>query len=124
MATNAGGRPIRTGWFTSSRSNNGNQCVEVRFDAGTVWIRDSKYQACVEGDLAARPVVSVSAAEWDDLVTRLRAGRAIPELITENVRGGVELRRGATVLSFTRAEWDAFLAGVADGEFDRVPQPG
>jgi len=124
MATNAGGRPIRTGWFTSSRSNNGNQCVEVRFDAGDVWIRDSKYHRGAAGDAAAQPVLSVSAAEWDDLVTRLRAGGPIPGLITENARGDVELRRGSTVLSFTRAEWEAFLAGVADGEFDRVPQPG
>ncbi|WP_040800147.1 DUF397 domain-containing protein [Nocardia higoensis] len=124
MATNAGGRPIRTGWFTSSRSNNGNQCVEVKFDADAVWIRDSKYRRGAAGESAAQPVLAVSVKVWDDLVARLRAGDAVPELITENAAGGVELRRGGTVLSFTRAEWDAFLAGVADGEFDRVPQPG
>ncbi|WP_067863412.1 DUF397 domain-containing protein [Nocardia shimofusensis] len=124
MATNAGGRPIRTGWFTSSRSNNGNQCVEVKFDADAVWIRDSKYRSGAAGESAAQPVLSVSAAEWDDLVARLRTGGPVPEMITENGAGGVELRRGPTVLTFTGAEWDAFLAGVADGEFDRVPQPG
>ncbi|MBF6356740.1 DUF397 domain-containing protein [Nocardia higoensis] len=124
MATNAGGRPIRTGWFTSSRSNNGNQCVEVKFGADAVWIRDSKYRCGAAGEHAAQPVLSVTASEWDDLVARLRSGGPAPELITENAGGGVELRRDGTVLTFTRAEWDAFLGGVADGEFDRVPQPG
>lgn len=139
MATNAGGRPIRTGWFTPSRSNNGNQCVEVKFGADVVWIRDSKYRRGAAGESrrgaageyrreaaggsADQPVLALSAAEWDDLVARLRAGGHVPELITDDGANGVRMRRDGTVLSFTRAEWDAFLAGVADGEFDRVQQP-
>lgn len=124
MANNADGRPRRSGWFTSSRSNNGNQCVEVKFDADTVWIRDSKFRREPVGAPAAQPVVVLPAAEWDELIARLRQGRAVPGLITETPAGGVEMRRDAVVLSFTRPEWQAFLAGVADGEFDRVPLPG
>ncbi|HLS77197.1 MAG TPA: DUF397 domain-containing protein [Nocardia sp.] len=127
MATNAGGRPRRSGWFTSSRSNNGNQCVEVMFDVAAVWIRDSKFRSGSEGAPAApaaQPVIALSPAEWDELIACLREGRTVPGLVTETQAGAVELRRGRTVLSFTRPEWDAFLAGVADGEFDRVPQPG
>lgn len=30
--------------------------------------------------------------------------------------------RAGPVLRFTRAEWDAFTAGVRDGEFDRFGQ--
>jgi hypothetical protein len=37
--------------------------------------------------------------------------------------GGVAIRdtkaTGGPILTFTAAEWDAFLGGVADGEFNR-----
>ncbi len=58
------------GWFTSSRSSGNGQCVEVRFTAAGVQVRDTKDR----GD-------------------------------------------GPTH-SFTRDEWDAFVHGVKDGEFD------
>lgn len=63
----------RAVWRKSTRSGNGNACVEVADnlldEAGVVLVRDSK-----------------------------------------NPTGAV--------LTFTRAEWEAFVGGVHDGEFD------
>lgn len=43
-------------WFTSSRSNNQQQCVEVRISAGTTEVRDSKDRG--------GPTLSVGPAGW------------------------------------------------------------
>jgi len=121
MATTAGARSGDTGWFTSSRSNNGNQCVEVRFDGEAVLIRDSKYRRDPAADPAAEPVITVPATLWSDFLGALRAGRPHPGLGTEpTADGGMFLRHGAITLRYTAAEWQAFLAGVHDREFDHA----
>jgi hypothetical protein len=40
-------------------------------------------------------------------------------LADEIIRVRDSKRRGGGVLAFTHAEWDAFLGGVRNGEFDR-----
>ncbi|WP_369639343.1 DUF397 domain-containing protein [Nocardia sp. JMUB6875] len=123
MQTTAKYQPESTGWFTSSRTNNGNQCVEVRFDGDAVLIRDSKYRRNPEHRLDDEPIITVTAAEWTTFLAAVQ-GRHIPRtaLIAETgADGHTSLRHGEITLSYTPGEWRAFVAGVRDGEFDRVP---
>ncbi|MEV6320393.1 DUF397 domain-containing protein [Nocardia sp. NPDC051787] len=120
MATTA--RPVSTGWFTSTRSNNGNQCVEVRFDGDAVLIRDSKYRRNPANRPADEPIITVTAAEWTAFLDVLRTrGRSNGELSAHTAANGhTTLRHGETTLTYTPGEWDAFLLGAHDGEFDRI----
>ncbi|RJO76974.1 DUF397 domain-containing protein [Nocardia panacis] len=113
MATTA------TGWFTSSRSNNGNQCVEVRFDGAAVLIRDSKYRRDPTNRPADEPIIVVSDHEWTAFLRHLAGD---PHRLHARARsdGRITLRHGPTALIFTPAEWTAFVAGALAGEFDRI----
>ncbi|MBF6469517.1 DUF397 domain-containing protein [Nocardia beijingensis] len=123
MATTA--RPEHTGWFTSTRSNNGNQCVEVRFAGDAVLIRDSKYRRNPANRPAEEPVITVTVAEWTAFLEALRTrGRSNGELGAHPAADGhIALRHRGTTLTYTPEEWDAFLLGAHDGEFDRVVFP-
>ncbi len=123
MSTTARYRPEATGWFTSTRTNNGNQCVEVRFDGAAVHIRDSKFRRDPANHSACEPVITVDAREWMRFLAAVLADAGVDgELVTAPAGGGrTRLRRGAVELTYTPGEWDAFLAGARDGEFDRVP---
>ncbi|MFE7744822.1 DUF397 domain-containing protein [Nocardia sp. NPDC057455] len=118
-------RPARTGWFTSTRSNNGNQCVEVRFDGDAVLIRDSKYRRDPANRPDEEPVITVTAAEWTAFLDAVRTrGRSNGELRAHPAANGhTALRHGEITLTYTREEWDAFLLGAHDGEFDRAVVP-
>ncbi|WP_067463122.1 DUF397 domain-containing protein [Nocardia amamiensis] len=120
MATTA--RPESTGWFTSTRSNNGNQCVEVRFDGDAVLIRDSKYRRNPANRRADEPIITVTEAEWTAFLDVLRTrGRSNGELSAHTAANGhTTLRHGETALTYTAEEWDAFMLGAHDGEFDRI----
>ncbi|MRH86332.1 DUF397 domain-containing protein [Nocardia sp. SYP-A9097] len=115
--------PESTGWFTSTRTNNGNQCVEVRFDGAAVFIRDSKYRRNPANSALDEPIITVSAVEWMSFLTILRdrPGAAAALTSTTASDGYTTLRSGEIGLVYTPGEWDAFLAGVRDGEFDRLP---
>jgi hypothetical protein len=109
----------RLAWRTSTRSSNGENCVEVAPSTDGVVIRHSKHPAAgtiafpyhawsafvrdapEDGPTSANGVASITKIGTDTLVTSL----------TTNV----ELR-------FDEGEWSAFLAGAADGEFDFTPQ--
>jgi hypothetical protein len=122
MITTVRYRPETTGWFTSTRTNNGNQCVEVRFDGAAVHIRDSKYRRDPEHCPADQPVITVTAVEWMCFLGAVLDRAAGCVLVAVPAGGGpMTVRHGATALTFTPGEWDAFLAGARDGEFDRVP---
>nr|WP_067695547.1 DUF397 domain-containing protein [Nocardia jejuensis] len=132
MLTTAKYHPDSTGWFTSTRTNNGNQCVEVRFDGAAVLIRDSKYRRNPQHRPQDEPVIIVTAPEWmsflDMLLDSGDATAAVaPEPDSTVLRaftdpdGWTTLRYGETGLVYTPGEWQAFLAGAADREFDRVP---
>lgn len=109
----------RLAWRTSTRSSNGENCVEVAPAADGVVIRHSKHPAAGTitfpyGAWAAfirdasedRPTSANGVA----VITKIGSGTLVRSLATE-----VELR-------FDEGEWSAFLAGAADGEFDFAPQ--
>ncbi|MFF7349955.1 DUF397 domain-containing protein [Streptomyces antimycoticus] len=60
--------PAGEGWFKSSFSDGGNGCVEVRFEEGLAFVRNTR-------------------------------------------------DRGSAMVTFNRAEWEAFLLGAWNGEF-------
>ncbi|WP_216916879.1 DUF397 domain-containing protein [Nocardia noduli] len=128
MATTATFRSVCiSDWFTSSRSNNGNQCVEVRFVGDVVSVRDSKYRRDPAALLCDEPIITVTATEWTSFLTVLASGgsaegpTALTALTTSD--GATSLRHGEITLTYTPEEWNAFIAGVRDGEFDRVVLP-
>lgn len=126
MLTTAKYRPESTGWFTSTRTNNGNQCVEVRFDGDAVLIRDSKYRRNPEHRLDDEPIITVAAAEWMTFLAALLGRHPLSRLRTAlgaetGADGHTTLRHGVTTLVYTPGEWRAFVDGARDGEFDRVP---
>ncbi|MEV6274805.1 DUF397 domain-containing protein [Nocardia sp. NPDC051832] len=123
MATTASPRPPHTGWFTSSRSNNGNQCVEVRFDGDAVLIRDSKYRRNPANRRAEEPIITVTARQWNSFLRLLTSGRAHDQLLVHiSSDGSATMRYRDISLSYTPDEWTAFLAGARAGEFDRILQ--
>jgi len=117
-------RPEVTGWFTSTRTNNGNQCVEIRFDGARVLIRDSKFRRHPANRPADEPVITVTASEWTaflDVVLGGAAATAAAALTAVSLGDGrTTIRGGAVELTYTPGEWDAFIAGARDGEFDRI----
>lgn len=75
-------------WFKSTKSGNDGQCVEVQWKKST---RSGPYtDNCVE-----------VRTNGDQILVR-----------------DSKLGDGSPVLSFTPDEWDAFVAGVKDLEFD------
>lgn len=116
MSARGTGRSASAGWFTSSYSNNGGTCVQVRFVGGQVQVADSK-------DGGRGPVITVSGVEWDQFVVAALADDAGDGAALSGipVDGGGRMVTGpdGTALRYTAAEWAAFLAGAADGEFRR-----
>lgn len=105
-------------WFKSSFSNpNGNQCVEVFFDNDLVLIRDSK-------DQGTGPIIKVPAEHWPGFLAeatrRADAGGNQALRIEHAPDGTTRLHAldSGTALSYTSAEWAAFVAGAVAGEFD------
>ncbi|NEW38405.1 DUF397 domain-containing protein [Nocardia cyriacigeorgica] len=125
MAITAKYRPHASGWFTSSRSNNGNQCVEVRFDGDAVLIRDSKYRRNPANRSDEEPVITVTACEWTAFIDTVSGRGHTTSVLTVHTAedGHTRLGHGATTLTYTPEEWEAFLAGATDGEFDRIILP-
>ncbi len=118
MSTTARRSPADHGWFTSSRSNNGNQCVEVRFDGDAVQIRDSKFRRNPMNLGMDEPIITVDAALWTAFLDCLRTTRRHPALVAHvSPDGSATLRHEDTLLHFTAPEWAAFVAGVRDNEF-------
>jgi hypothetical protein len=54
----------REAWFTSSYTNGSGTCVEVKFDSGTVLVRDTKHR---------RLMISMPPAGWSSFVSTLTA---------------------------------------------------
>lgn len=108
----------RLAWRTSTRSSNGENCVEVAPAAEGVVIRHSKHPAA--GTIAF-PYHAWTAFLRDasDLPTSANGVASITKIGTDtlvrSLTTDVELR-------FDEGEWSAFLAGVADGEFDFGPR--
>ncbi|WP_063129884.1 DUF397 domain-containing protein [Nocardia fusca] len=125
MSTTETVNALRTGWFKSSRSNDGPNCVEVNLDADPVLIRDSKYLRDPANNPQHQPVITVPADRWavflDHVVGQLgEQPLEVPSLpaIHQHSSGEVSITAadGAT-LTYTPPEWAAFVAGIHDGEF-------
>ncbi|MGI8305576.1 DUF397 domain-containing protein [Saccharopolyspora hattusasensis] len=118
MNTVASSQKPTTSWFKSSFSNPSQNCVEIRFADGLVHVRDSK-------DRGEGPVISAPGNAWSTLLAevagRLPVGTSGTIRIVHRTDGGADLQSlpaRSLTLSYTAAEWDAFVAGVRAGEFD------
>jgi len=123
VPTPSPGQTSSSSWVKSSFSTGGQgACVEVRFDGDMVSIRDSKYRRDPANDLTREPVVTVTGGQWQAFCDEL-LGRADPgasgALAVERAPDGSAVLRSittGTALTYTLAEWQAFLAGLASGE--------
>lgn len=94
-------------WQTTSYTSNGESCVEVAPTVEGVLVRDTK-------DHGTGPVLSFTRDEWAAFLVHPTV--VVADLLT--IHDGVVVKtcihlRG---LHFTAAEWNAFLAGVRNGE--------
>lgn len=117
-------RRPRDGYVKSSFSEGGGQCVLVRRQEGdpSIFLRDSKYERNPRNQPEDEPIIEMPATAWTsfaalalDSAHEVVAGCPNVELNG----GGVVLRGiGGTALMFTAYEWDAFRAGLINGEFE------
>ena len=114
----------QTGWLTSSFTGGGQDCVEVRSEGGRVHIRDTKYRRDPANDLAAEPIITITATQWtavlDEVMGRAPAGSNGAVDIDAGPGGTTVIRSTDTTLTYTRREWAAFLNGVRAGELTLV----
>jgi hypothetical protein len=114
-------------WKKSSYSTCGS-CVEVKASDDQVMIRDTKLRD-------ASPVITITREHWnlfiDEIKRRGKVGSTgLTDMTTRSildtliVDDGTEMLLWSSVgdvsLHFTEAEWDAFVDGARDGEFDLV----
>ncbi len=94
----------------SSRSaGNGGDCVEWALDQAGVYVRDSKDPT--------GPELLLSYPDWHVFLEAATAGRDHPHIARTASGVHVSDRRDRTIgLTFTHAEWDAFVAGARAGE--------
>jgi hypothetical protein len=123
MSVNTPAKTRRTGWFTSTRSNDGSQCVEVRFEGEQVLVRDSKYLRDAANDPDSQPIIEISVRDWPAFLAAALgqasdAGSGLPTIKRHTDGGATLFDSNGTTLEYTPGEWDAFIAGVADGEFE------
>ncbi len=90
--------------------------MQVRFDGDVTLLADSKNHG-------AGPVITLTGAQWGAFLAETLGATPSADAgvtITPLADGGQAVRAAdGTELRFTAAEWAAFRAGVADGEFDR-----
>ncbi|MBF6063722.1 DUF397 domain-containing protein [Nocardia terpenica] len=109
-------------WRKSSFSTGSDHCVEVLFTDAAVSIRDSKYLRNPVNDPAAQPIITVPTEHWD-MFLQLAVGRLDGEFpglpsIEHHDDGGVSIRsEDGITLSYTPAEWIAYVSGIRAGEF-------
>ncbi|MEG8179439.1 DUF397 domain-containing protein [Nocardia terpenica] len=112
----------RPSWFKASFSTDSSNCVEIRFGDGVVLIRDSKYLRDPANDSAAQPFISIPARDWPAFLDAARGfdgtiRRGLPA-IEHHASGEVSLHAAdGTTLTYTAAEWTAFVSGIRAGEF-------
>lgn len=103
-----GGKDVT--WHRSFKCSGGG-CVEAARLGGLVLVRDSK----LKGD---SPVQEWPVAAWSDLLRVIKKDSGPrPWEWTESF-AKVRLTRNDVELTFTAAEWDAFVAGVLAGDFE------
>jgi hypothetical protein len=105
--------PTRSTWRKSSYSTATGNCVEVAPAPDGVLVRHSKHPTSGE--------IAFSHPEWAAFLLDARDGLTSANGVAAISRIGPDtLVTAATevTLRFDEGEWSAFLAGVADGEFD------
>lgn len=112
----------RSGWFKSSYSSAGCTCVEVKLERHRASIRDSKLAASGDEPGGNGPVITVDRTEWTAFLDDVRTGstrrcEAITLAPAGDGSASLTCTRSGTSLGFDAAEWAAFSAGVAAGEF-------
>lgn len=110
----------RLAWRTSSRSSDGEKCVEVAPAPERVLIRHSKHPTA--------GTITFPFAAWAAFVREAREN--LPNANANGIATIAKVGTGTHVrslrtdveLRFDHAEWSAFVAGAADGEFDFISQ--
>ncbi|MCT2582911.1 DUF397 domain-containing protein [Actinophytocola gossypii] len=114
MNTDSPKAPGLNVWRKSSYSTSTGNCVEVAPSAGGVAVRHSKRPAA--------GTITLSHPAWSAFLRDAREGGTVTNGVVAIARvGGDMLVTSLTTeveLRFDEGEWSAFLAGVADGEFD------
>jgi hypothetical protein len=115
MSTDSPTASTHTTWRKSSYSTATGDCVEVAPTADSVAIRHSKHPAAGMIAFPHRSWTAFVREVSEDGLTGANGVASLTEIGTDtlvtSLTTDVELR-------FDDGEWSAFLAGVADGEFD------
>ncbi|WP_225732620.1 DUF397 domain-containing protein, partial [Nocardia sp. JCM 34519] len=115
-------RGVNLGWVKSSFSRDMSDRVEIQPTLDYVLLRDSKYLRDAANDPTTQPVISIAATSWQVFLAAV-SGEAVDRdadipSIDRTENGGAVVRSAAeATLTFTKAEWDAFIAGIQAGEF-------
>ena len=108
---------MSTEFYKSTYSGANQSCVEIAHGADVVLIRDSKYV----GPAEIRPLVTIPAAHWPQFLELALGGSSVQlgELaVTVHKDGSASIESSDQTLDYTADEWDAFLKGVVDRQFD------
>lgn len=109
---------MSTEFFKSTYSGANQSCVEIAHRADVVLIRDSKYV----GPAEIRPVLTIPAARWTSFLDLALGGNSAQLdglAVTVRQDGSASIMSSGQTLNYTADEWDAFLKGVVDRQFDR-----
>ena len=115
--------PLNEGWIRSTFCGSTVDCVMIRFEPDVVLMSDSKNGQNSTGQ-GNGPILRIPYTEWTLFLTAVIDCESVPKTTTlelsEATDEGVTIRprRGGSSLSFTKTEWDAFVTGVKNSEFD------
>lgn len=122
---NGGNNCVEIFWKKSSRSNPSGNCVEVKKAGGdTILIRDTTILIRDTKLGESSPKLAIPVEDWGYAIERIKVGALPGDICTLKIQmtgtGGARFsyQHGGIVLVYTKDEWDAFVAGVKDGEFD------
>jgi hypothetical protein len=105
-------------WRTASYSSNNENCVEVALSLDGVVIRHSKHPRA--------GTIAFTFPAWTAFLSEARDGLPSANQVAAVVKIGTDTVVRSThtdvELRFDQVEWSAFIAGVADGEFDFADQ--
>ncbi|MBF6428034.1 DUF397 domain-containing protein [Nocardia cyriacigeorgica] len=90
------------------------------FRGESVLMRDSKYLRAPGVDPVRQPVIEMPAARWGEFLDSVVDGESSAATGLPVVARGVDgvvVSFGGVSLRFTWAEWEAFVSGIAVGEF-------
>lgn len=119
MNTDSPTAPTRTTWRKSSYSTSTGNCVEVAPAADGVVIRHSKHPTAGTITFPHHAWLAFVRDASNQGVNSTNEVAAITKIGSDTV---VTAHATRVALRFDEGEWSAFLAGIADGEFDFTTQ--